>query len=99
MRREGKAQILTTVLDYSKRRLINSDTVWPAQLAEQNTNMHHAGDITKSGRYYTDCRGFNSVMMALIVHLNLSVNHLCSTCIAVIMVCVKLHSKSVPVFM
>lgn len=49
MRGEGKAQILTTVLDQSKRRLINSDTAWPAQLAEQNTNTHHAGILKESG--------------------------------------------------
>lgn len=53
MRGEGKAQILTAVLDYSKRRLINSDTVWPAQLSEQNTNTHHAGALNESGLYYT----------------------------------------------
>lgn len=102
MRGEGKAQILTAVLDYSKRLLINSDTAWPAQLAEQNTNIHHTGVLKESGLYYTDCRGYNSVITALInliVRLNHSVNRLdSSTCIAVIMVCVKLNSKSAPVF-
>lgn len=91
MRGEGKARILTAVLDYSKRRLINGDTAWPAHLAEQNTNTHHAGFLKDSGIYYTDYRGCNSVIIALInliVHLKYSVNRRCSSVsIAVIMAC------------